>query len=232
VHRECRGPTFAPDGRLISRPFHKFFNVGERAETQPDLVDLAAPHVILEQLDGSMIRPIPIGSDYRLATKMGVTDVAAQAEPFIARRPAYDRLIRAEIARHRTPIFEWCSRAQRIVVEYPEDRLVLLAVRENRSGRYLGLDEVSALVDEALFRGVELVRTHPGSAASLQQLLTDVRAESGGEGWVIRRRPHAEGEVGLVSCAPPGAGWSQPGEGGHRGAGGQRRRRRESAAGA
>jgi len=35
-----------------------------------------------------------------------------------------------------TPIFEWCSRKQRIVIDYPEDKLVLLAVRENMSGKY------------------------------------------------------------------------------------------------
>jgi RNA ligase len=172
VRRECRGLTFAPDGRLISRPFHKFFNVGERGETQPDLVDLAAPHVILEKLDGSMIRPIPIGDGYRLGTKMGVTDVARQAEAFVARRPEHDRLMRAEMARGHTPIFEWCSRWQRIVVDHPEDRLVLLAVRENRSGRYLSLEEMAALVDD--FPGVELVRTYPGSVAALRGLLAGV----------------------------------------------------------
>lgn len=186
LRRECRGLIFAPDGRLISRPFHKFFNVGERAETQPQLLDLSAPHVILEKLDGSMVRPVPLADGYRLGTKMGVTDVARQAEAFVTRRPEYDRFIRSEIAQGRTPIFEWCSRSQRIVLEYPEDRLVLLAVRENRSGRYLSLDEMALLVDAAEFRGVELVRTFQGTVSSLQSLIADTRAESGGEGWVIR----------------------------------------------
>jgi RNA ligase len=170
----------------VSRPLHKFFNVGERAETQPDLVDLSAPHVILEKLDGSMIRPIPLGDGYRLGTKMGVTDVSRQAEAFVARRLEYDRLIRAEIAAGRTPVFEWCSRAQRIVVDHPEDRLVLLAVRENRSGRYLGLDELASLLDVSDFRGVELVGTYPGTAASVHGLISDARGASGAEGWVIR----------------------------------------------
>jgi hypothetical protein len=36
-----------------------------------------------------------------------------------------------------TPIFEWCSRNQRIVVDYPEDMLVLTAVRDNIEGVYI-----------------------------------------------------------------------------------------------
>ena len=84
VRRECRGLAFDLDGKLISRPYHKFFNLGERTETLPEAVDLARPHVILEKLDGSMIRPIPIGSGFRLGTKTGVTPLSVQPEAFIA----------------------------------------------------------------------------------------------------------------------------------------------------
>ncbi len=32
---ECRGITFDKTGAVVSRPLHKFFNIGEREETQP-----------------------------------------------------------------------------------------------------------------------------------------------------------------------------------------------------
>src|SRR5687767_10392311 len=51
IRRECRGLIFDVNGKLTSRPFHKFFNLGERTETLLENVDLSEPHVILEKLD-------------------------------------------------------------------------------------------------------------------------------------------------------------------------------------
>ena len=88
LRRECRGLIFDEYGNLISRPYHKFFNVGEKAETQSNKIDLTQPHVILEKLDGSMIRPIPTpDGSFRLATQAGITDVAMNAVVFIADKP-------------------------------------------------------------------------------------------------------------------------------------------------
>lgn len=70
IRRECRGLIFDADGNLMSRPFHKFFNVNERAETQTHEINMSQPHVIMEKMDGSMIRPILVDGYLRLATKM------------------------------------------------------------------------------------------------------------------------------------------------------------------
>lgn len=52
IRRECRGISFNQDGVLISRPYNKFFNVGEREETQLNKINLYEPHIVLEKLDG------------------------------------------------------------------------------------------------------------------------------------------------------------------------------------
>ena len=137
MRRECRGLIFDKEGNLISRPYHKFFNIGEKQETHQNKVNLNDPHVILEKLDGSMIRPIPTKEGFRLATKAGVTDVAMNAETFIADKPQYSELINYCIENNLTPIFEWVSRKNRIVVDYPEENLILTAVRHNTTGEYL-----------------------------------------------------------------------------------------------
>jgi RNA ligase len=188
VRRECRGLAFSErSGELLSRPLHKFFNVGERAETHPARIDLARAHTILEKLDGSMIRPIPFGEGYRLGTKNGVTPIVAQPEAFIAAHPAYDRYIRTQLGRGRTPIFEWCSRQQRIVLDYETDRLVLIAVRENRTGRYPSMREVrEEIAAEPAYAGIEIVKEHPGTPESLESLLAHTRGLEGNEGFVIR----------------------------------------------
>lgn len=53
VLRELRGIAFSVDGQcVISRPFDKFFNIGEKEETQLSNIDFTQPHVVLNKLDG------------------------------------------------------------------------------------------------------------------------------------------------------------------------------------
>lgn len=139
MRRECRGLIFYPDGRIMSRPFHKFFNIGEREETLPKNVNLTHSHVIFEKLDGSMIRPLLVDGHIRWGTKMGITEVAMQAETFVAKNKKYTDFAAWCIENNLTPCFEWCSLKQQIVIAYPEDKLVLLAVRHNITGEYLNI---------------------------------------------------------------------------------------------
>ena len=82
LRRECRGIKFGLNGKLISRPYHKFFNLNEREETQSHNVNFNNPFMILDKLDGSMLHPMmPDGTagDIVWCTKMGPTDIAQAA---------------------------------------------------------------------------------------------------------------------------------------------------------
>jgi RNA ligase len=137
MRRECRGLIFDRDGNIMSRPFHKFFNVNEREETQSHAIDMSQPHVIMEKMDGSMIRPILVDGYLRLATKMGVTEVAMQAESWLA---AQDRRLkewlRTMVDLGLTPLFEWVSPFNQIVLAYEAADLVYLGTRDNVTGEY------------------------------------------------------------------------------------------------
>lgn len=183
IRRECRGILFYPDGRIMARRLHKFHNVGERDETQPHLIDLTQPHVILEKLDGSMITPVVAEGRIRFGTKMGITDVAAGAESFAAGRSNIMEFCDMMLDRGKTPIFEWCSRSQRIVIDYPIDRLVLIAIRDNITGRYDTYAEMQELAHQY---GLDLVKTYPGTANSMEHLIEDTRGLQGAEGWILR----------------------------------------------
>lgn len=139
IRRECRGLKFAPNGEIAARPFFKFFNVGEREETQPHLIDMSQSHVIMEKMDGSMIHPMVVGGCIRWMTKMGITEVAMQAEAFIAKNVKYKDFAAWCIKEKLTPIFEWTSPFNQIVLPYENDQLTLLAVRENVSGKFLSI---------------------------------------------------------------------------------------------
>ena len=185
IRRECRGLIFdTTTGQLISRPYHKFFNAGEREETQLNKINLYEPHIVLEKLDGSMIRPIPTAEGFKLATKAGVTDISQQAETFIADKSNYNTFIRKCIQKGTTPIFEWCSRKNRIVVDYPEDQLILTGMRYNDTGKYVGYE---VMVNYATAWNIPVVKAVNGLAVqNIDLFVKQVREWDDGEGIVLR----------------------------------------------
>lgn len=136
IRRECRGLKFFPNGEIGARPFHKFFNVGEREETQPHEIVMSQSHTIMEKLDGSMIHPMMVNGYIRWMTKMGITEVSMQAEEFIVKNTKYKNFSAWCINEGLTPIFEWTSPFNQIVLPYEKENLTLLAVRDNITGEY------------------------------------------------------------------------------------------------
>jgi RNA ligase len=184
IRRECRGLIFDKQGKLVSRPYHKFFNAGEKDETQLNKINLYEPHVVLEKLDGSMIRPIPTSDGFVLATKAGVTDIAQQAEEFIADKPHYSHLIHKCILMNVTPIFEWVSRKNRIVVDYPTDNLILTGMRYNSTGLYVGY---KAMEQYATAWNIPVVKVVDGlSVQNIELFVKQVREWEDNEGIVLR----------------------------------------------
>ena len=183
IRRECRGMLFDKAGNILARRLHKFFNVNEREETLSSCIDFTQPHIILEKLDGSMVTPIQVDSHIRWGTKMGITDVSMNAEVYVSRNIHYQEFADYIMSLDATPIFEWCSPKNRIVVEYSHDRLVLLAIRDNVSGDYWSYQTMSNLSDRY---SIEVVKAYPGSASSMQQLLDNTKDLQGAEGYIIR----------------------------------------------
>lgn len=130
--RECRGIKFDLEGRIIARPFHKFFNYGQKLINY----DWSKPHVAMTKLDGSMVHTALVNGQVRLMTRMGITDQALMAEKNAYFLQFVDSPI-ANYARDYTFIFEFTSPENRIVIEYDKAELTLLAVRHTRGGYYL-----------------------------------------------------------------------------------------------
>jgi len=178
IRRECRGIIFdTASGDIIRRPFQKFFNVNEREETQDHVVDLSRPHAILEKLDGSMIAPFIVNGQMIWGTKMGATDVAKPVEEFVKNNPDYQFLAEEAISYGYTPIFEWCSRKQRIVLDYQEDQLILTAVRNMTTGNYAFFKAWNHLVP--------LVREFDPQT-DMKEFIEYVRGLEDLEGFVVR----------------------------------------------
>ncbi len=183
ILRDFRGVTFRiSTGEIVSRPYHKFFNLGEAPETKEFVIDWTQPHCILEKLDGSMVRPYSIGGDIRFATRMGLTDVAAQADVFCQSHQNILDFADLCLDQGLTPIFEWCSRQNRVVIDHPQDRMVLTAIRSNVSGRYMPYKDMKDMAEDY---GVEVVRAYEG-VEDLDAFVKHTRNLENAEGYVVR----------------------------------------------
>jgi RNA ligase len=182
IRRECRGLIFDSEGNLISRRHHKFFNISERPETSIDKIDLTQEHVLLEKLDGSMVSGCIIEGEVVWMTKMGCTPIIDDMKPFLNVNPQYENFVLTCARNNKTPIFEWCSPFNRIVIDYPEPRLVLTAVRDTFSGQYVPYSDMLEIGD---IYDIEIVRVFESDKA-IEYLLEEVRNLTNMEGYVIR----------------------------------------------
>jgi RNA ligase len=138
--RECRGITFDADGRLICRPLHKFFNLGENEESLPGKLPWNELSSVMEKVDGSMLTPYLWNGKLRWKTKKSAeSDVAKLAEAYAQSRPEIVRFCETTLAAGYTPIFEFTAPEARIVVAYPASQLTLLHVRHMYTGAYVPL---------------------------------------------------------------------------------------------
>ena len=184
--RECRGIKFRPDGTLLARPYHKFFNFGEPLMRVEDLAAAGRFHehfLILDKLDGSMIHPIVHEDKVYPCTRMGISDVAAQAFTFMDGNGWYLDFCYDLAQSGLTPMFEWCSRKQRIVLDYPEDQLILTAIRVNRTGEYLTWRKMQCLAEPYK---IPMVGHWEGEWEDIHAFLDMVHGIEESEGYVLR----------------------------------------------
>lgn len=138
--KEFRGTTFREDTKeCICRPFPKFFNVGERPDTQVDKINWDNAKFYTKH-DGSMITPVLINGKVFLKTKKSFySDVALKAQAF------YDKnedgyfgsiLLKEVILPIYTPIYEYCGPNNQIVLPYEKEQFVFLGSRELVNGVY------------------------------------------------------------------------------------------------
>lgn len=185
--RECRGITFY-NGEIVGRPLHKFFNVGERPETQRDALDWSKVKRVMSKIDGSLIHTVAIPEDgygFTVKSKKSFTsEVALAAKVFIRARPNYVKFC-SELARDGyTAIFEYTSPKSRIVLDYPEE-LTLLHIRANDGGRYWSWGELSHFAEALDIPLVDEIAWALGGSTP-EHLIEAIEHAEGIEGYVIQ----------------------------------------------
>jgi RNA ligase len=130
---ECRSLIFCSvTGILLSRPFHKFFNMGERQGLYD--IDFDERPEFLTKIDGSMIAGFVHNGKVVFHTRGGVSRQALAA--LSSASAGVLALTREAFEMGMTPVFEWTSPDNRVIINYAKAEMTLLAVRSRRDGTY------------------------------------------------------------------------------------------------
>lgn len=190
IRRELRGVMIHADtNEIVLRPFHKFFGIGERPETQVDVVRALYPerkqgYCIEHKADGMMVHAGLYHDELVVATKRTLLK-----DPYYKRLDAVVRSISAYYGKV-TAMFERVYQHLEIdhqhLLEYPEDHFVLLAIRDNVTGDYLDVydwEEQSGLglqveTGEIRLKDFDVFK-------DFDALLVDQATRQNHEGWVL-----------------------------------------------
>jgi RNA ligase len=141
VTLQCRGLILDANGRVVARPFRKFFNL-EEVQDLP-----AGPFEVYEKLDGSLGILYWLGDEAYLATRGSFASEQSRRANGILQ--ARYRHVLPRLDRGHTYLFEIIYPENRIVVNYGgREDLVLLAVVDTATGAELPLPEVGFPVVE------------------------------------------------------------------------------------
>lgn len=147
---ESRGITFEISDdllesypiRLVSRPFHKFFNVNENPFTMD--LDFSSAFAVLDKMDGSLISTMMINDDTLwLKSKGSLFSEQAVAASNLINTVGFEGLKEFLIGlanSGHTVCLEYTAPSNRIVIGYEKPNLTVLAVRDNHTGTYLPLE--------------------------------------------------------------------------------------------
>jgi RNA ligase len=171
VTRACRGLVVDENGRVVARPFEKFFNLAEHpGAALPD-----GEVEVTEKLDGSLGILYPVGDRFEIATRGSFrSEQAVHATALWRER--YEGHFRPHYGW--TYLFEIVYPANRVVVDYAGvDDLFLLGAVEIATGRSVPLAETTGSWPGPA------VPVHP--VRSLADALA-LPARSNTEGFVLR----------------------------------------------
>jgi RNA ligase len=144
---ELRGLTFVfnSDGSVYKRflLMEKFFNINENESTLFDVVkDKKVKSVYLKE-DGSIINFIELPNGRILAkSKMSFeSEQALMGQKLFESNENINIFVKDCISKDLVPVFEYVGPMNRVVVKYDNSDLILLRLRDNKTGKYLSIED-------------------------------------------------------------------------------------------
>lgn len=136
--RNLRGITFQKDTQeLVSLPFHKFFNYKECPFTEETVVKEKEIVRVADKSDGSLIIFFMLNGVLHAKTKMNCfAEQAEWAMDIVHNNRSLKDEIISLVEKGFTPMFEFVSPRNKIVVQYTKEELIYLASRNKVDGSY------------------------------------------------------------------------------------------------
>lgn len=185
---DMRGVTFVfnKDGSLWNRflMLPKFFNLNQIEETQYDkLKDKEIDHISMKE-DGSLVTFMMTPDDELFCkTIRGFTnDQAVRGLQLLYELEEHASWVKTVLKMGFTPLFEYVSWDNRIVLKYSKTELRLIGLRNNINGDFIPASRItktlSISIPETLFVVEEV-------AATLDELIAQSKVKENIEGWVV-----------------------------------------------
>lgn len=176
---ELRGLTIthenAKERVFLSIP--KFFNINELPETSVNVLKNKTIKKVQDKADGSMIQFIQINGNILAKTKQSFDNPQAKLAQSILDNSADLQFFILDCwANNYHPMFELIGPSNQHVVDYKEDNLVLIAVRDD-AGHFIDIDK---------FNYKYCTESYDISKYTLNKMLNDQQTQKGTEGYVVK----------------------------------------------
>lgn len=181
---ELRGLTFVfnRDGSLYERylMLDKFWNMNQSPCSMYSIVKDYKIKSIYNKEDGSIASfvRLPNGRVIARSKTSFVSEQAVEIQKIYDRWPNIRQFVDFCMDKSIIPVFEYVSPTNRIVLPYANTDLILLRMRDNRTGKYLDLADYSDRLD-----GITVA---PSMNHSLDELIELKDVIEGKEGWIVQ----------------------------------------------
>lgn len=184
--RELRGLCFIfnKDGTVFKRYLllEKFFNIDQTEESLYEVVKNYEIKYINNKEDGSVASFVRFPDGKVIGkSKMGFDSTQAiGATKLYEKNEGIKNFVNYCLSNNIIAVFEYVSPRNRIVLNYKEEKLILLKLRDNKTGKYLDIHDYLDIINEndieyAEFEDIE----------SLDRLLEINETDENKEGYVI-----------------------------------------------
>ena len=180
---EMRGLTFIfnEDGSLFKRYLllHKFFNLNQVPESQYSLVSDYVIKSIYNKEDGSVASFIRLPN----GNIVGKSKMSFESEQALGMNRLYNsnselkRFVDWSLDNDLVAVFEYVAPTNRIVLKYSDEELILLRLRDNKTGEYLDLSKYSDKIGS--------IKVAPSDVGTLDELVELSHSFEDKEGWII-----------------------------------------------
>lgn len=182
---ELRGLTFIfnSDGTLYKRYLllDKFFNLEQTPCSMYSVVKDYKIKNIYNKEDGSIASfvRLPNGKVLGRSKTSFQSDQAIEIQKIYEKDGQVKQFVDFCMDEDIVPIFEFVSPQNRIVVPYANTELILLRMRDNKTGEYLNINEFAHKLD-----GISVAASDDGK--TLEDLVNLKNVTEGKEGWIIQ----------------------------------------------